>query len=203
MMIGRDLWLGNARGLRPWGLLLLQSMSRWSMKPRMPTGPTRSATGSKSNLITARGFAMLNAELEHLWQVERPKVTQEVSDAAALGDRSENAEYIYGKKRLREIDRRLRFLSKRMDALQVIKPSEEQAGRVFFGAQVTVEDQHGKEACYQIVGPDEFDPKKGWISVDSPMARALLGQAEGDEVRVQRPKGKAILTVVEIRYELG
>jgi len=145
---------------------------------------------------------MLNKELVHLWKVERPRVTREVSDAAALGDRSENAEYIYGKKRLREIDRRLRFLSKRMDVLQIIKPAPEQDGRVFFGAKVTVEDEEGEESRYQIVGPDEYDLKNGWISVDSPMAKALLGKAEGDEARVQRPKGSAMVTILEIRYDL-
>ena len=175
-------------------------MSRWSMKPRAPTGPTRSVTGSSSHLITPRGYALLNDELEQLWKVERPRVTREVSDAAALGDRSENAEYIYGKKRLYQIDRRLRFLSKRMDELEIIRPEPQQHGRVFFGAEVTVEDDHGVEACYQIVGPDEYDAKKGWVSVDSPMARALLGKAEGDEVQVQRPMGAAMVTILEIRY---
>lgn len=145
---------------------------------------------------------MLNEELEHLWKVERPRVTREVSDAAALGDRSENAEYIYGKKRLREIDRRLRFLSKRMDVLQIIRPAPEQDGRVFFGAEVTVEDEEGEESCYQIVGPDEYDLSHGRISVDSPMAKALLGKAKGDEARVQRPKGSAMVTILEIRYNL-
>jgi transcription elongation factor GreB len=177
-------------------------MSRWSMKPRPPKGPTRAASGSTTNLITARGYAMLSAELEQLWKVERPKVTQEVADAAAHGDRSENAEYIYGKKRLREIDRRLRFLSKRLDVLEVVRPAPEQRGRVFFGAEVTVEDEQGQEASYQIVGPDEYDLKQGRISVDSPMARALLGKREGDEVRVQRPRGPAQVTIVEIRYDL-
>jgi transcription elongation factor GreB len=178
-------------------------MSRWSMKPHKPRGPTLAASGSNTALITPRGCALLSAELERLWKVERPKVTQEVADAAAHGDRSENAEYIYGKKKLREIDRRLRFLSKRMDELQVVKPSPEQRGRVYFGARVTVENEQGEEASYQIVGPDEYDLKRGWISVDSPMARALLGKAEGDEARVQRPKGPALVTILEIDYDLG
>ncbi len=171
------------------------------MKPRPQRGPTRSASGSTTTYITARGYKELSDELDHLWKVERPKVTQEVSDAAALGDRSENAEYIYGKKRLREIDRRLRFLSKRLDELQVVTPSSAQEGRVFFGAQVTVGNEEGEALCFQIVGPDEFDPAKSRISVDSPMAQALLGKVEGDEVRVQRPKDSVMVTILEIYYD--
>ena len=152
-------------------------MSRRSMLPKKPTGPTRSASGSLTRYITPSGYAKLKAEIDHLWKVERPKVTQEVSDAAALGDRSENAEYLYGKKRLREIDRRLRFLSKRLDELEVVVPSPEQQGRVFFGAWVTVENEEGEESSYQIVGPDEYDLKSQRISIDSPMARALVGKA--------------------------
>ena len=172
------------------------------MLPRKPTGPTRSASGSTSNLITPRGYKMLSEQLDNLWKVERPKITQEVSDAAAHGDRSENAEYIYGKKKLYEIDRKLRFLSKRMDELEVVQPSAKQQGRVFFGARVLVETEEGEEARYQIVGPDEYDPDKGWISVDSPMARALLGKAEGDEVQVQRPRGVSSVVIIEIDYDL-
>lgn len=154
----------------------------------------------KSDYITPAGHKRLTDELDYLWRVERPRVTQQVSDAAALGDRSENAEYIYGKKRLREIDRRLRFLSKRLDALTVVEPTPEQEGRAFFGAYVTVESEDGEEATYQIVGPDEVDPAERRISIDSPMGRALLGKCEGDEVKVRRPKGQAVFEVVEIRY---
>ena len=171
------------------------------MKPRLPQGPTRSASGSATPYITPRGYRTLSDELEHLWRVERPQVTQEVADAAALGDRSENAEYLYGKKRLREIDRRVRFLSKRIDELQVVRPSAEQAGRVHFGARVTVESEEGDRTRFQIVGPDEYDVKAGRVSVDSPIGRALLGKQEGDEVRVIRPKGSALVTVVEIEYD--
>ena len=171
------------------------------MKPRPQRGPTRSASGSTTRYITAQGYKQLSEELDHLWKVERPKVTQEVSDAAALGDRSENAEYIYGKKRLREIDRRLRFLSKRMDELQIVRPSAAQAGRVFFGAQVTVENEEDEELSFQIVGPDEYDMTKNKISVDSPMARALLGKVEGDKVQVQRPKDSAMVTIIKISYD--
>ena len=153
-----------------------------------------------SKYITAAGLAALQRELDHLWKVERPKVTNEVAVAAAQGDRSENAEYIYGKKRLREIDRRIRFLGKRIDAVTVVEPSEEQLGRVFFGAWVTVEDEDGLLATYRLVGSDEIDTAQGWISVESPLARALLGKRAGDVVTVQRPKGPGDFTVVSIRY---
>ncbi len=172
------------------------------MKPRLQKGPTKSASGSTTKYITPRGYKMLSAELEKLWKIERPKITQEVADAAAQGDRSENAEYIYGKKKLREIDRRIRFLSKRIDELQVVTPSSAQNGRVFFGARVTVENEEGEELCFQIVGPDEYDLKENRISVDSPMAKALLGKTEGDEVRVNRPKGSTLVTIVEISYDV-
>jgi transcription elongation factor GreB len=177
-------------------------MSRRSMKPQMPRGPTKSASGSLTNYITPRGYKLLNDEMAQLWRVQRPKITQEVADAAAQGDRSENAEYIYGKKKLREIDRRLRFLAKRIDELQLVQPSPAQQGKVFFGAYVTVENQEGEETRFQIVGADEYDLKQDRISVDSPMARALLGRAEGDEVKVTRPKGVAMVTIVEIDYDL-
>ncbi|WP_373048946.1 transcription elongation factor GreB [Vulgatibacter sp.] len=151
--------------------------------------------------ITPEGFKALQDELDHLWKVERPKVTTEVMWAAAQGDRSENAEYIYGKKRLREIDRRLRFLSKRLDSLTVVHPSPEQEGTVRFGAWVTVEDEEGEQQTYRIVGPDEFDVKNRKISVDSPLAKALLGKKEDDVALVVRPKGEVELTIVEIRYQ--
>ena len=155
-----------------------------------------------SAYVTEEGFRALHAELDRLWKVERPKVTSEVAAAAAQGDRSENAEYIYGKKRLREIDRRVRYLTKRIDAVTVVKPSKEQEGRVFFGAWVTIEDEDGVEATYRIVGSDEFDTNKGWISVESPLARALLGKREGDVGTVQRPKGPTEVTVTRIRYRV-
>ena len=127
-------------------------------------------------------------------------MTREVSAAAAQGDRSENAEYIYGKKRLREIDRRLHFLRKRLDDLQVVAPAASQEGRVFFGAFVSLESEAGEVVEYRIVGPDESDADAGWISIDSPMARALLRKEEGDEVVVARPAGRATFTVLGIRY---
>ena len=151
--------------------------------------------------VTRPGYQRLEAELERLWRVERPRVTEEVAAAAAQGDRSENAEYIYGKKRLREIDRRVRFLRKRLEILQIVDPSPEQAGKVFFGAWVTVEDEDGKEASYRIVGSDEIDLARRHVSIESPLARALLGHAVGDEVVVQRPKGPTEVVITAIRYE--
>jgi transcription elongation factor GreB len=150
--------------------------------------------------ITPVGYAALRAELDHLWKVERPKVTEEVSVAAAHGDRSENAEYQYGKRRLREIDRRLRWLNKRLKELEVVRaaPSD---GRVHFGAHVTVEDEDGEQKTWQLVGSDEWDVKQGKISVLSPIGRALLGKAVDDDVEVQRPKGDLELTILAIRYE--
>jgi transcription elongation factor GreB len=155
-----------------------------------------------ADYITPEGFRKLQEELQQLWKVERPRVTSEVSEAAALGDRSENAEYIYGKKRLREIDRRLRFLSRRLDALTVVRPSPDQEGRVHFGAWVTLEDESGSRTEYRLVGPDEFDVEAGRISVASPMGQALLGREEGEEFVLRRPKGPASFTVVAIRYQL-
>ena len=151
--------------------------------------------------ITPQGYEKLEQEVEHLWKVERRKVTAMVSAAAAEGDRSENAEYIYGKKRLREIDRRLRFLSKRLDALTVVRPSPDQAGRVYFGAWVTLEDEGGNSTEYRLVGPDEFDVEAGRISIESPMGRSLMGRKEGDDFVLRRPKGPATFTVVAIRYQ--
>ena len=142
----------------------------------------------------------LRAELDHLWRVERPKVTQAVSEAAAQGDRSENAEYIYGKKRLREIDRRVRYLQKRIPDLKIVDRPPDDPTRIYFGAWVTLEDEHGHEVEYRIVGPDEFDPAKGWISIDAPLARALLRKGVDDEVRVVLPQGETHYSVVAVHY---
>jgi transcription elongation factor GreB len=142
----------------------------------------------------------LRDELDHLWKVERPITTQRVSDAAAEGDRSENAEYIYGKKRLREIDARIRFLSKRLDVLTVVESVPDDQERVYFGALVTVENGDGDEATYRIVGPDEFDPSRNYISIDSPVAKALMGRRINDDVTVRRPAGVATLTITEVSY---
>lgn len=154
----------------------------------------------KSNYITRAGYDALERELNFLWKEERPEITKKVAWAASLGDRSENADYQYNKKRLREIDRRVRFLSKRLDELKVVYPSEQQQGKVFFGARVELEDEQGEVVIYQLVGPDEFAPKDNKISIDSPMARALLGKALDDEVTVKTPSGDKFLTVLDIIY---
>lgn len=153
-----------------------------------------------SAYITPEGATRLRAELEQLWRVKRPQVTQAVADAAALGDRSENAEYIYGKRQLREIDRRIRFLQKRLDELVVVDRAPADATRIYFGAWVRLEDNAGKTVEYRIVGPDEFDTNKGWISIDSPLARALLKKTRDDEVTVTLPGGPANYVIVDIRY---
>ncbi|WP_053979321.1 transcription elongation factor GreB [Marinagarivorans algicola] len=160
---------------------------------------------TRSPYITRKGYEALNAELKYLWKVERPQVTQQVHDAAALGDRSENAEYIYGKKRLREIDRRIRYLAKRLDVLCVVDYSQVQEGRVFFGAYVRVvrEGPEGLDECavYRIVGGDEIAANSVAISVDSPMAKALIGKAVDDEVRVNTPSGWVEWVIDAIQYE--
>lgn len=156
---------------------------------------------AKSNYITRAGWKALDQELKYLWREERPKVTQAVSDAAALGDRSENAEYIYGKRRLREIDRRVRFLSKRLEVLQIVDYHPSQEEKVFFGAWVELENDDGESKQYRIVGCDEFDPAKQWISIDSPVARALIGKEVDDEIQVITPLGKVIHYINKIWYE--
>lgn len=158
--------------------------------PRKPGSP----------YITPEGERRLRAELDELWRRKRPAVTRAVQEAAAQGDRSENAEYIYGKKQLREIDARVRFLRKRLSVLQVVDRIPDDTGRVFFGAWVTLENEQGDVREYRIVGPDEFDVHPRYISMDSPLARALLGRAEGDEVRVQTPEGTAHYWIESICY---
>lgn len=158
---------------------------------------------ARSDYITRAGWQALDQELKFLWKEERPKVTQAVSDAAALGDRSENAEYIYGKRRLREIDRRVRFLSKRLEVLKIVDYSPNQEGKVFFGAWVELENEEGEVKQYRIVGGDEFDPAKQWISIDSPVARALIGKQVDDEIQVDTPSGKITLYINKIWYEKG
>ncbi len=151
-------------------------------------------------LITPEGEARLRAELHELWHVRRPQVTQSVSEAAAQGDRSENAEYTYGKKMLREIDSRVRFLTKRLENLKVVDQKPSDANKVYFGAWVTLEDEDGVQSRYRIVGPDELDLKAGLISIDSPLARALVGKLLDAEIRVQTPTGQRCWYLVEIRY---
>lgn len=166
-------------------------MGRWRPPPERSTA-----------LITAQGHAQLKTELDELWRVRRPEVVKALAAAAAEGDRSENAEYTYRKKQLGEIDRRVRYLSKRLQALRVVgtTPSDPQA--VFFGAWVELEHLvNGDCTRYRIVGPDETDAKRGWISIDSPLARALLKKRVDDTVRVQLPAGETELVIVEVRYD--
>lgn len=163
----------------------------------------RPPAARKSPYITPGGESSLRQELHHLWKVERPQVTAAVHEAAKNGDRSENGDYIYGKRRLREIDRRVRYLSKRLDEIKVIREAPSDRGRVFFGAWVTLEDQDGAEIRYRIVGPDEFDVKAGLISMDSPLARAILGKRIDDAVAVHTPAGEREYAIVAIDYEEG
>lgn len=151
--------------------------------------------------ITAEGELALKTELHQLWKVERPQVTQSVSEAAAMGDRSENADYIYGKRRLREIDRRVRYLSKRLDEVTVVSQPPDDTERIFFGAFVTLEDESGNTMRYRLVGPDEIDPKRGFISIDSPMAKALLGKRIDTDIEIETPTGRHEYYVLAIDYE--
>ncbi|MBX3702933.1 MAG: transcription elongation factor GreB [Steroidobacteraceae bacterium] len=163
----------------------------------------RPRTGSKpgSRYATPEGAARLRAELDQLWLRERPAVTRAVAEAAAMGDRSENAEYIYGKRRLREIDRRVRFLRQRLDGLKVVSAPPADRSRAFFGAWVSIEDAQGRVRRHRIVGPDEFDREPGFISMDSPLGRALLGRRVDDEFEVELPAGRRRFTVTAIDYE--
>lgn len=142
----------------------------------------------------------MREELRRLWKEERPKVTEVVHEAAKNGDRSENGDYIYGKKRLREIDSRVRFLTKRLEALTIVDRIPEDQSRVFFGAWVTLEDEDGKQSRYRIVGPDEFDVRQGKISMDSPLARAMLKKQVDDEVIVRSEQGEQIYYITGIEY---
>ncbi|MEW9570671.1 transcription elongation factor GreB [Rhodanobacter sp. Si-c] len=165
-------------------------MSRWR-----PPAPGSTA------IITRAGFEKLKAELDHLWHTLRPEVVKALAAAAAEGDRSENAEYTYRKKQLGEIDRRVRYLSKRIPSLKVAEglPADREA--VFFGAAITLENlASGEEVSYRIVGPDETDAKLGWISIDSPMARAVLKKRLDDEFEAELPGGRTRFLIVEVRY---
>jgi transcription elongation factor GreB len=167
----------------------IDSMGRY----RPPPAPA-------SQYITPEGAQRLQEELDELWKTERPKVTQAVAEAAAQGDRSENAEYIYGKRRLREIDSRVRFLRKRLDGMVVVSEPPSDLRKVFFGAWVMLESERGEESCYRIVGPDEFDRAPGYISMDSPLGRALMRRALDEEVTVELPGGARKFVIVEITY---
>jgi transcription elongation factor GreB len=153
------------------------------------------------NYMTPEGAKRLSEELDRLLRVERPKTVDEVATAAAHGDRSENAEYKYGKLRLKEIDRRIRFLQKRLDAAEVVDPRSQSGESVFFGATVEVEDEDGNHKRYQLVGEDEGAPESGRINWRSPLGRALLKKRVGDVVVVQRPAGDLELEILAIRYE--
>jgi len=162
-------------------------------------GRYRAPAPPKSAYITRQGYEALEVEERAIW-VRRREVTKALTAAAAEGDRSENAEYIYRKKELREIDRRIRYLQKRLPDLTVVDQPPSNPQQVFFGAWVSLEKSSGEHICYRIVGPDEFDPEKGWISMDSPMAKALMKKAIDDEVRVQTPEGEVAYWVLAVRY---
>lgn len=153
----------------------------------------------RNNYITKRGYESLVTERDHLTKVERPEVTKVVAWAASLGDRSENADYQYGKKRLREIDRRVRFLNTRINTASIVDPKTLKLERIQLGLCVVVEEEE-KENCYQIVGVDEVDLNHGRISWKSPLGKALLGKEPGDEVIFETPKGERELTIIEIQY---
>lgn len=155
----------------------------------------------RTPLITRKGYQQLSKELDELWRFERPEVTKKVTWAASLGDRSENADYQYNKKRLREIDRRVRYLQKSLENLKVVDYSPEQEGRVFFGAWVEIENERGKTLRLQIVGYDEIFTRKDAISIDAPMARALLKKEVGDEAVVKTEAGVFYWTINGIEYE--
>lgn len=166
-------------------------MSRWR-----PTSPGSTA------IITRDGFERLKAELDHLWHVLRPEVVRALAAAAAEGDRSENAEYIYRKKQLGEIDRRARYLSKRIPALKVAEGAPSDRGMVFFGARIELENADtGEILHYRIVGPDETDAKLGWISIDSPLARAVLKRRVDDEFLAELPGGPAEFALLAVEYD--
>ena len=153
------------------------------------------------NYITPAGYARLNAELKRLWEDERPKLVETITWAASNGDRSENGDYIYGKRRLRQIDSRIRFLSKRLDSAEVVDHKGRDQNRVYFGATVTVADEDGNERTVSIVGIDELDPARGRVSWISPIAKALMKAEVGDTVTLRTPKGNEQIEVVDIRYE--
>lgn len=163
-------------------------------------GRYRPPQAPSSPYITAEGYKTLEQELKSIWE-RRAVVTRALAAAAAEGDRSENAEYIYRKKELREIDRRIRYLQKRLPNLKVVSQHPENTNQVFFGAWITLEDEAGNESRLRIVGPDEFDPKSLTISLDSPMARALLKRHLDDEVEVHSPSGTRRYLIIDISYE--
>ena len=156
----------------------------------------------RAHLITPEGEQALKDEHDFLWRVERPQVTQQVSDAAKLGDHSENAEYIYGKKRLRQIDSRVRFLRKRLEQVSVVERQPSDVSKVYFGAWIELEDDDGELLRYRIVGEDELDLARGYISVDAPLARGLLGKQQGDDVELTLPKGQTEYYIKTVLYSM-
>ncbi len=165
-------------------------------------GRYRAPAPPKSPYITAQGHEKLRHEADDLW-VRRREVTQALTAAAAEGDRSENAEYIYRKKQLREMDRRIRYLQKRLPELKVVHEGPTNTDRIFFGAWVTLENTDGSEINFRIVGADEFDPKQNWISIDSPMAKALLARSIDEEFSVHTPSGEKSYVVVDVQYTVS
>ena len=152
--------------------------------------------------ITPEGAKNLRDELDTLWRKTRREVTKQVSEAAALGDRSENADYIYGKKRLREIDKRIRYLTKRLENLSIVDTLPKDLAKVYFGAWVTIESRFGKIETIRLVGPDEIEPKSRCISINSPMARALIGKKRGDNCQVTTPEGKSEILIRDVEYKV-
>ena len=152
------------------------------------------------NYITRKGFNKLKDEAYQLFHVERPKVVEVVAWAASNGDRSENADYLYGKRRLREIDRRVRFLGQRMDKAEIVDPELLKSDKIIFGATVTIENEDGEEKTYQIIGEDEIDTLGNKISWKSPIAKALLGKKVDDEVVIKKPKGDEVVTILSIQF---
>ena len=163
-------------------------------------GRYRPPQPAASKYITPEGNQRLQDELDFLWKKRRPEVTRALSAAAAEGDRSENAEYIYRKKELREIDARVRHLRKRLDGMKVVDRIPDDQDKIFFGAWVHLVDENDNEKIYRIVGPDEFDPKLGYISMDSPMGKILLGKSLDDEFKIRLPEGEAFYTIIDVSY---
>ncbi len=163
-------------------------------------GRYRPPRPKSSKYITPEGAARLRRELDHLWRTRRPQVTQAVREAAAQGDRSENADYVYGKKQLAEIDRRVRYLRKRLEGMRVVDQAPSDPGKVYFGAWLELCESTGARSRHRIVGPDESSAAPGYVSMDAPLGRAVMGKALGDEVAVRTPEGERRFTVTAISY---
>ena len=175
-------------------------MAEFAKYRMVPRENGKRSSHARSNYVTPEGAVALRAELDELWLRTRPAVTRAVAEAAALGDRSENAEYIYGKKQLREIDRRVRHLRKRLELVKVVDRPPADTTRIYFGAWVEVEDEGGVTRWYRLVGPDEHDRHPAYISIDAPLGRSLLGKRDDEAIQVRTPEGVRTLRVVGIRY---